>query len=120
MATPARLADVGWYEYGSVPGNVGSAVFAGHVDDALGLPAVFAKLNQVAVGDDIYVTTKSGAKLHFVVTDTQTYDYQTAPVDEIFNDTSGQKLIRLITCSGSLENGQLVYQDRLVVTAKEI
>ena len=120
MATPARLADVGWYEYGTAPGDVGSAVFAGHVDDALGLPAVFAKLGDVKVGDDIYITTKDGTQLHFVVTDSTIYNVKTAPVKEIFHDTSGQKLIKLITCSGTIENGTLSYTDRLVVTAKEV
>ena len=120
MATPERLADVGWYEYGTAPGDAGSAVFAGHVDDALGLPAVFAKLDKVQVGDAMYVTTAAGTKLHFVVTDTELYDSKTAPVQEIFNDTSGAHLIRLITCSGTVENGSLSYDKRLVVTAKEV
>ena len=120
MATPARLADVGWYEYGTAPGAVGSAVFAGHVDDALGLPAVFAKLNQVQIGDDVYVTTKDGTTLHFVVTDSTVYNVANAPVKEIFHEASGERLIKLITCSGTIENGSLSYNDRLVVTAKEI
>src|SRR5579871_2731623 len=33
MATPDRLSDVGWYEYGTPIGDAGSAVIAGHVDN---------------------------------------------------------------------------------------
>ena len=117
MATPDRLADAGWYQFGTAPGDVGSAVFAGHVDDAFGLPAVFGKLDKVKTGDDVYVVTPKGKKLHFVVTDIQSYSLDNAPVHQIFNDTSGARLIRLITCAGTIDNGTLSYNKRLVVTA---
>src|SRR5581483_2097891 len=38
MATPHGFADVGWYKLGTIPGNQGSAVIAGHVDNGLGMP----------------------------------------------------------------------------------
>src|SRR5262249_8162834 len=55
---------VGWYEYGTVPGNVGSAVLDAHVF------AAFSKLSDIKAGSDIYVT--EGARtLHFVVQSVQ-------------------------------------------------
>src|SRR5258708_38380056 len=35
MAVPPNFTDVGWYKYGSLPGQKGSAVMAGHVDNGL-------------------------------------------------------------------------------------
>ena len=114
MQTPYHLANVGWYEYGTPIGDVGSAVIAGHVDNELGTPAVFYNLKKVQKGDDIYVTNTDGTKLHFVVADIEDYSLQNAPVAKIFNDTSGQRIINLITCE---KTGAFTYNDRIVVTA---
>ena len=118
MATAPRLANVGWYEYGTKIGAVGSAVIAGHIDNGLALPAVFYNLNKVKTGDDIYVKNTDGTQLHFVVTDVSDYAVVSAPVYDIFNDPSGKRLIRLITCKGVWDNLNFVYNHRTVVTAE--
>ena len=64
MDVPPHLAYVGWYEYGTQIGDVGSAVIAGHVDNGLGFPAVFFKLKQLKVGDDVFVTANRTDQLH--------------------------------------------------------
>ena len=121
MEVPYHLAEVGWYKYGTPIGDVGSAVIAGHVDNRLALPAVFFHLKNIKIGSLVYVTDEGGHKLTFRVTDVANYSVATAPVEEIFNDKSGQRLIRLITCemtptpAGALENS---YDNRIVVTAK--
>ncbi len=114
MATPYHLRNVGWYEYGTPIGDVGSAVIAGHVDNAFGAPAVFYHLKELKEGDAIYVAKANGEKIRFLVTDVASYSVETAPVEAIFNDKSGQRLIRLITCE---KTGSLRYDDRIVVTA---
>lgn len=116
MATPHNFVDVGWYKYGTTPGLLGSAVIAGHVDNGLSLPGIFKKLDQLKEGDDIYVLTDKGNKLHFVVTNTDIYGYKTAPVDLIFNQT-GEKRLRLITCTGTWIPTEKTNDKRLVVTA---
>lgn len=118
MEVPSHLSDVGWYEYGTSIGGVGSAVIAGHVDNGLALPAVFYHLHEVKVGDKITVTTNQGTDLTFSVTDVSDYPLTEAPREAIFHDTSGKRLLRLITCErtgGS--NGTYSYDNRIVVTA---
>jgi sortase (surface protein transpeptidase) len=58
MAVPSNYTDVGWYRYGPTPGQVGSAVIDGHVDNGFGLEAVFKNVSALEPGDDIYVATK--------------------------------------------------------------
>ena len=119
MDVPPHLAYVGWYEYGTQIGDVGSAVIAGHVDNGLGFPAVFFKLKQLKVGDDVFVTANRTDQLHFVVTDVSNYPLVTAPSDSIFNDKSGDRIIRLITCDKVMRSdGTYGYDNRIVVTAK--
>lgn len=115
MATPHNLTDIGWYKYGTVPGNVGSAVLAGHVDNGLSLPGVFYNLHKMQVGDDIYIIDKNGQKLSFKVIATDIYGYKDAPADLIFNDKSGKK-IRLITCMGNWVPKDKTAEQRFVVT----
>jgi sortase (surface protein transpeptidase) len=116
MATPGNFTDVGWYKYGTVPGERGSAVIDGHVDNGLGMNGVFKPLTELQVGDDMYVLTDSGARLHFVISELATYDYHSVPSELVFNDMSGTR-VKLITCSGSWLSSAKTYDKRLVVTA---
>ncbi len=116
MATPSNFFDVGWYKYGTVPGNTGSAIIAGHVDDGFALPAVFFYLKNLRKGDDIYLTTKDGSVLHFVVAKSDVYDFN-ADASGVFSDKSG-KLLKLITCTGTWLEEFRTHNQRLVVTAE--
>lgn len=113
MANPNNFYDVGWYIGGARPGQEGSAVIAGHVDNALGLDGIFKHLNDLVVGDDVYVDT-TGETLHFRVTRTMIYSYDNVPVNELFTKTDGVYL-NLVTCSGTWLFKQRTYDHRLVV-----
>jgi LPXTG-site transpeptidase (sortase) family protein len=117
MGTPTNFTDVAWYKYGPAPGQVGSAVIDGHVDNGLSLAGVFKHLGDIKVGDDLYVTTKSGQELHFGVTDIEVYPYKDTPNDLIFNRTDKVRL-NLITCQGTWVKGDKTYDERLVVFAE--
>lgn len=115
MANPSNFTDVGWYKSGTVPGAIGSAVMAGHVDNALALAGVFKHLGNVKPGDDVYVTRKDGVKLHFVVDSLEYYDYRNAPNRQIFTSSDGKAHLNLVTCAGTWVSSQHSYTQRLVV-----
>lgn len=114
MQAPDNFVDVGWYKYGTVPGYEGSAVIDGHVDNGLGLAGVFIHLNQIQVGDDVYVQTIGGDMLHFVVSDVEAYPYQSVPTNIVFGQNDNPRL-NLITCDGTWVAGGDTYNERLVV-----
>lgn len=114
MGTPSNFTDVAWYKYGPAPGQAGSAVIDGHVDNGLALAGVFKHLGDIKLGDDVYVTTTSGQKLHFKVVDIEIYPYQDAPTNVIFN-RDDQVRLNLITCDGTWVKGGHTYNERLVV-----
>lgn len=116
MGVPSNFTDVAWYEGGTVPGAVGSAVIDGHVDNGLGLDGVFKHLADIKVGDEVDVQDKNGTMLHFVVGDIQEYPYEQVPTDKIFNQHD-QARLNLITCEGAWVAGGKTYDHRLVVFA---
>lgn len=118
MATPNNFYDVGWFKYGTLPGEKGSAIIAGHVDNGIAMPAVFKNLNTLSYGDNIYIDTIGGESIHFVVRDMQTYDFD-APTEEIFNENDG-KFLKLITCAGIWVDSYKTHNKRLVITAELI
>jgi LPXTG-site transpeptidase (sortase) family protein len=118
MATPNNFTDVGWFQNGVIPGNKGSAVIDGHVDNGLAFPAVFANLGNLNIGDDIYIDTIGGDTLHFQVTNIKNYDAD-AETSEIFNQNDGNYL-KLITCAGTWSILHRTHDQRLVITAEQI
>lgn len=114
MAAPKGLVDVGWYKYGPFPGERGSAVIAGHVDNSLALDGVFKHLSALKKGSDIYTVTNRGERMHFKVTQIVVYPYDSAPVEIIFNSADKSHL-NLITCSGIWSKILKTYSERLVV-----
>lgn len=117
MATPSSFKTVGWYKYGPMPGEIGSAVLDGHPDNGLGLKGVFKRLGELEEGDDIFVYDKDGGKTQFKVTIVDTYEYTKVPVDQIFNENE-KPLLRLITCDGRWVREYKTYDTRIIVTAE--
>ncbi|MBK7779922.1 MAG: class F sortase [Ardenticatenia bacterium] len=108
--------NAGWYHKGFRPGEAGNAVIAGHLDSSTGGPAVFWSLNQLAPGDEVFVTYSSGLRLQFQVEGNQVYDHDAEgpTIDTIFGSSQTADL-NLITCKGAWDYGNATYSERLVV-----
>jgi len=119
MAAPNNFTDVSWYKYGTAPGMTGSAVMAGHVDNALGTPAVFIDLNKLEIGDKVEVVRADGKRLRFEVVDKEIYPYDNSPLKRIFNASDGSYL-NLITCQGEWVKEAKSARYRLVIYTKLI
>jgi hypothetical protein len=116
LATPVQhpWEDVGWYNLGPLPSERGSAVIDGHLDRPGGYPAVFWRLRDIQVGDDVQVTRSAGKTLHFRVTRIAYYPPDQAPLQDIFGNLGG-KYLNLITCAGDWIPSQHQTTLRLVV-----
>ncbi|MCC2630775.1 MAG: peptidase sortase [Candidatus Paceibacter sp.] len=114
MAVPTNYTDVGWYKFGSVPGELGSAVIAGHLDNGFGLSGVFRKLGELQIGDEIIVQDKAGTRSHFRVTKTEVLGSGIQDTEEIFAMSDSARL-NLITCEGDWIPEKESYGSRRVV-----
>lgn len=120
-----------WYRGSAVPGELSTALIAGHVNGPLGQPAVFARIGDLQPGDPITVRDRrSGLDVRFSVTGSKIYSldeaadpavlariYGAGPVAGTTPQASADGLahLTLITCAGTFRNG--THDHRLVVYA---
>jgi len=119
MDIPKGPAEVGWYDLGPRPGEIGSAIVAGHFGWKNGIPAVFDHLDRLEKGDKLYVDDENGVRTTFVVRESRTYD-QNADASNVFVAGDGNAHLNLITCQGVWNKNQKSYSKRLVVFTDKI
>ncbi|WP_286346690.1 sortase domain-containing protein [Frondihabitans sucicola] len=112
---PDAAMSAGWYAKGVVPGGVGPAIIAGHIDSATG-PGVFLHLNRLAAGDRVTVTMKSGVVETWQVTGSDQSPKSNFPTSSVYGTTPTPAL-RLITCQGTFNPAIGHYDDNLIVFA---
>ncbi|MBX4210457.1 class F sortase [Candidatus Parcubacteria bacterium] len=117
MAVPTNYFDVGWFRLGSKPGQKGSAVIDGHVDNGLGSAGVFHDLNKLSRGDDIFVLNKTGDKIRFKVTEIMIVSNKDKTITQAVFSKNGNPRLTLITCDGVWIQSERQYDKRLIVFA---
>ncbi|MFC5955857.1 class F sortase [Streptomyces pratens] len=95
---PERTNLAGWYEAGTTPGETGTAVVAGHVDNADG-PAVFYSLGALRKGGTVEVDRRDGTTAVFTVYAVEVYDARDFPDEKVYSAANRPEL-RIITCGG--------------------
>lgn len=112
---PAERANLaGWYEAGTMPGETGTAIVAGHVDNADG-PAVFYRLGALKKGSTIEVGRRDGSTAVFSVHAVEVYDARAFPDTKVYGAAPRPEL-RVITCGGGYSR-TTGYQGNVVVFA---
>jgi sortase (surface protein transpeptidase) len=117
MATPRAFKNAGWYRYGPAPGDEGTALISGHLDNGLGLTGVFKRLHELSPGDEIEVLTEGGRTLRFRVESLTSYPYDDVPPEAL--TSVGMRRLVLITCGGRWiydKSQGMTYDRRLIVT----
>jgi hypothetical protein len=125
--------EVFWYRGSGIPGDATTATIAGHVDDVLGRPAIFARLKDLRIGDTVTIRdTRTGLAVDFLVTRTITYTlkqtvdptvlaqiYGSGPVAGQGPQPSpdGLSHLTLITCAGNWVGSAGTFDHRLAVYA---
>ncbi len=119
MAVPSNYSNVGWYRWGPTPGEQGSAVINGHVDNGFGMDAVFKNISKLSPGDSVYIEQKDGTRVAFVVEKVATYMVKDVPLEELFHASDAARL-NLITCAGAWDPENEMYDERVVVYAVRV
>jgi sortase (surface protein transpeptidase) len=112
---PKGWDDAGWFSDGIVPGEVGPAVIAGHVDSPTSA-AVFFKLDELVPGDQIHVAMSDGTTRTFTVDRSERAAKSAFPTSDVYG-TAPTPQLRLITCDGTFDTATGHYTDNLIVFA---
>ncbi|MEU6012735.1 class F sortase [Streptomyces sp. NPDC047515] len=89
---------VGWYRDGTPPGSRGSAIIAGHVDNAQGR-SVFYDLGALQKGSKVEVVRQDGRTAVFSLDAIEVYKSRNFPDERVYG-ASPYASLRLITCGG--------------------
>ncbi|WP_405688068.1 class F sortase [Streptomyces sp. NBC_00057] len=112
---PAGNRDiVGWYRDGTPPGSKGSAIVAGHVDNAQG-PSVFYNLGTLQKGSTVEVVRQDGRTAVFSLDAIEVYESKNFPDKRVYG-ASPYASLRLITCGGGFSK-TTGYQGNVVAYA---
>lgn len=109
---PTKYEEPGWFKLGPTPGQVGSAVILGHVDDKQG-PAVFFALKTLKNGDKVDVSLTNGVVSHFVVQTVETYSKSQFPSAKVYA-SHGYSALQLVTCGGKFDKAAGHYESNVV------
>ncbi len=118
LQMPPDAATAGWSGLGPTPGASGPAVIAAHID-LDGTPGLFARLADVAPGDEVAVHRADGEEAVFAVDRVERFPRSTFPTDDVYGDTAGPEL-RLISLGGVFDRGDGRFADNVVVFARLI
>lgn len=115
MEVPRDAETVGWYRFGSLPGQSGSAVLAAHVTWH-GERGPFFSLGDLDPGATIEVEFSDGSVVGFQAASRSTYAKPDLPTARIFAQDV-PPILYLITCGGDYDRNSRSYDDNVVVTA---
>jgi LPXTG-site transpeptidase (sortase) family protein len=105
----------GWFTGAVSPGEKGTAVIVGHVDNMRG-PAVFYGLGALKKGSRIEVQRKDGKTAAFEIYGIEVFAKNNFPGDRVYG-SKGAPELRVITCGGGFSK-QHGYDGNVVVFAR--
>jgi hypothetical protein len=107
--------EVGWYRFGSRPGEPGSTLLAAHIAYG-GVDGVFRHLGDLRAGDAVELGLDDGTVRRFVVTALAQYPKAELPA-EVFARRGEPRLV-LVTCGGAFDPDARHYEDNVVAYAR--
>lgn len=115
MEVPDSAEVAGWYKASPIPGEMGPAIIAAHVDWK-GRAGVFINLNKIRIGEKIFISLRDGKTIKYRVFSVRHYSKDNFPTASVYGNINYVGL-RLITCSNWSEQDRK-YRDNLVVYAR--
>jgi len=115
LTVPGSADEVGLYDGGPTPGQLGPAVLGAHVDSKQG-PGIFYRLGSVKPGDQINIGRADGSMTTFTVDRVASYPKDQFPTDLVYHGDFARSELRLVTCGGTFDKVKH-YLDNVIVFA---
>jgi sortase (surface protein transpeptidase) len=114
ISVPGTAQEIGLYDDGPTPGQLGPSVIGAHVDTPAGVPGIFHQLGRVKAGDAVKVARRDGSHLTFTVDRVAAYKKSEFPTELVYKGDFTKAEIRLVTCGGPTDSRN-EYRDNVVV-----
>ncbi|MEO7752666.1 MAG: class F sortase [Terracoccus sp.] len=119
MALPGDPADLGWYAYGSRPGDAaGATVLAAHLDYPGYGRGPLAAAEELRPGDTLSVRSGSTVR-RYAVTAVRHVAKKSLDLEALFA-RDGPARIHLVTCGGDFDRSTRSYDENVVVVATPV
>lgn len=105
----------GWYQDGTTPGSIGTAIIGGHVDTHAG-QAVFYNLGALRKGALIDIDRADGTVARFTIDAVEAYTSKQFPDRKVYGAAQRPEL-RLITCGAGFDKRRRQYLGNVVAFA---
>jgi Sortase domain len=118
LQVPTTTSVAGWYTGSPRPGEIGSAIIAGHIDSYAG-PGVFFRLRLLRPGNLVYIRQADGRLAVFRVYAEHMYAKDRFPTQKVYGPAPDAQL-HLITCGGVFDYATGSYLSNVVVYTVEV
>jgi len=118
LQAPVNAYDAGWYNASAKPGANGAMLVDGHSSQSGTYYGLFARLNDVNVGDSIVIERGDGVKITYIVRDKSIEPLASLDMKKTLVPYGGaQKGLNIIACTGQWTADKSTLDQRLVVYA---
>ncbi len=118
LEIPTVYSEAGWWKGGAKPGQIGSSVIVGHIDNRRG-PAVFYRLPKLKAGDIVTVSRVDKRPVRYVIEDLGVWAKSNFPSEIVYGPSPISEL-RLITCGGVFNRSTGHYTDNIIAFGRMI
>jgi LPXTG-site transpeptidase (sortase) family protein len=120
MSAPNNIADAGWYDSSSNPGDDGAVLINGHVNGAT-KSGVFHRLGNLREGDTIQIERGDGKIFSYKVIKLEAVDHDKLDLAQVLNSVEPDKPgLNLVTHSSRYDIRTNKYEQRLIVYAVQL
>jgi sortase (surface protein transpeptidase) len=119
MEAPNGPEELASYDFADWPELGDPIVLAGHLDYEDYGPAIFARLEELALWDEIYLW-KDGVREVYRVHENELHEAVSLAVDEVLDGSSDLMTLTLITCAGEFDTEIGHYDQRRIVRAVRV
>jgi LPXTG-site transpeptidase (sortase) family protein len=115
LAAPTNIFDAGWYARSALPGSKGAMIIDGHVGGRT-KPGIFAKLQNLQIGDRVIITNGAGQKFTYELMKSSVFEKNSVDMASLNVAIDPNRPgLNIITCNGNFDKKAQTYDKRLVV-----
>lgn len=122
MDAPTTAWDAGWYSQSALPGiGSGAVLIDGHVNNAIGTPGIFFRIDSLKPGDTIQIERGDRIVLTYSVVIVEQKKIEDVDMNKMMHSvTPGKQGLNLITCGGTYSSQRKTFDERILVYAHQV